>query len=100
MGTRKSTNGRHLPETGQSKWPTSVRQVPGGRRTTIFYGCGNAPSANRGWIDPDDGTLFPALTPAPVLPTKVGLERVMGIEPTWPAWKAGALPLSYTRTQS
>ncbi len=21
----------------------------------------------------------------------------MGIEPTWPAWKAGALPLSYTR---
>src|SRR5215468_7789859 len=28
----------------------------------------------------------------------IGLERVMGIEPTWPAWKAGALPLSYTRT--
>ncbi len=27
------------------------------------------------------------------------LERVMGIEPTWPAWKAGALPLSYTRTE-
>ena len=26
-----------------------------------------------------------------------GVERVMGIEPTWPAWKAGALPLSYTR---
>ena len=25
------------------------------------------------------------------------LERVMGIEPTWPAWKAGALPLCYTR---
>src|SRR5262245_21404921 len=24
-------------------------------------------------------------------------QRVMGIEPTWPAWKAGALPLSYTR---
>ena len=24
-------------------------------------------------------------------------ERVMGIEPTQPAWKAGALPLSYTR---
>ena len=28
-----------------------------------------------------------------------GLERVMGIEPTWPAWKAGALPLSYTRNE-
>ncbi len=25
------------------------------------------------------------------------LERVVGIEPTWPAWKAGTLPLSYTR---
>ena len=23
----------------------------------------------------------------------------MGIEPTYPAWKAGALPLSYTRKQ-
>ena len=27
------------------------------------------------------------------------VERVMGIEPTWPAWKAGALPLSYTRLE-
>ena len=26
------------------------------------------------------------------------MERVMGIEPTCPAWKAGALPLSYTRS--
>jgi hypothetical protein len=26
-----------------------------------------------------------------------GLERVTGIEPAPPAWKAGALPLSYTR---
>ena len=25
------------------------------------------------------------------------LERVTGIEPAWPAWKAGTLPLSYTR---
>ena len=25
------------------------------------------------------------------------MERVMGIEPTWPAWKAGVLPLNYTR---
>ncbi len=28
------------------------------------------------------------------------VERVMGIEPTQPAWKAGALPLSYTRKRS
>ena len=27
----------------------------------------------------------------------VKVERVGGIEPPWPAWKAGALPLSYTR---
>ena len=26
------------------------------------------------------------------------LERVMGIGPTYPAWKAGVLPLNYTRT--
>ena len=25
-------------------------------------------------------------------------QRVMGIEPTCPAWKAGVLPLNYTRT--
>jgi hypothetical protein len=30
-------------------------------------------------------------------PVGAALERVMGIEPTPPAWKAGALPLSYTR---
>ena len=27
----------------------------------------------------------------------VFLERVMGVEPTRPAWKAGILPLNYTR---
>ena len=27
-------------------------------------------------------------------------ERVMGIEPTYPAWKAGVLPMNYTRTSS
>ena len=30
---------------------------------------------------------------------RVDMERVMGIEPTLPAWKAGALPLSYTRME-
>ena len=25
------------------------------------------------------------------------VERVMGIEPTYPAWKAGVLPMNYTR---
>ena len=27
------------------------------------------------------------------------MERVMGIEPTYSAWKAAALPLCYTRTR-
>ena len=37
-----------------------------------------------------------------VLPTTFPkiLERVKGIEPSQPAWKAGALPLSYTRDKS
>ena len=30
-------------------------------------------------------------------PTPFRMERVMGIEPTRPAWKAGILPLNYTR---
>ena len=28
------------------------------------------------------------------------MERVRGIEPPYPAWEAGALPLSYTRGDS
>ena len=30
-------------------------------------------------------------------PISLNLERVKGIEPSQPAWKAGTLPLSYTR---
>ena len=30
-------------------------------------------------------------------PCVVGLERVMGIEPTFKAWEALVLPLNYTR---
>ena len=30
----------------------------------------------------------------------IRMERVMGIGPTRPAWKAGILPLNYTRTRS
>ena len=50
------------------------------------------------------GTLKGIRTPDPLLrrqmlyPTELSaLERVMGIEPTRPAWKAGILPLNYTR---
>lgn len=27
------------------------------------------------------------------------VERLMGVGPTWPAWEAGALPLSYRRSR-
>ena len=35
-----------------------------------------------------------------VMGLRPAVERVTGIEPAWPAWKAGALPLSYTRTSA
>ena len=50
------------------------------------------------------GALGGTRTPDPLLrrqllypPELQTLERVMGIEPTRPAWKAGVLPLNYTR---
>ena len=43
--------------------------------------------------------LYPAELLAHIWPEELRgiLERVMGIEPTRPAWKAGILPLNYTR---
>ena len=44
--------------------------------------------------------LYPAELQAPIYRPPDGvatMERVMGIEPTQPAWKAGVLPLNYTR---
>ena len=45
--------------------------------------------------------LYPAELLAHINPRQpllfMALERVMGIEPTYPAWKAGVLPLNYTR---
>ncbi len=47
----------------------------------------------------------PSPTPEPArvlraVRTTLRVERVKGIEPSSPAWKAGALPLSYTRADS
>ena len=52
------------------------------------------------------GTPEGTRTPGPLLRRQLlyppelqaHMERVMGIEPTRPAWKAGILPLNYTRT--
>src|SRR3954451_24578064 len=43
--------------------------------------------------------LLQSLSSLPARPSglRLRVERVTGIEPAWPAWKAGALPLSYTR---
>ena len=43
------------------------------------------------------GDPFTGDCPVPKDPSKKGLERVMGIEPTCSAWKADILPLNYTR---
>ena len=48
---------------------------------------------------PDPRLRRPLLYPAE-LQTHLSVhteKRVMGIEPTYPAWKAGVLPLNYTR---
>jgi hypothetical protein len=56
---------------------------------------------------PDPRLRRPLLYPAELRthmilykPVSADLKRVMGIEPTYPAWKAGVLPLNYTRTKS
>ena len=43
---------------------------------------------------PDPRLRRPLLYPTELL---THTKRVMGIEPTYPAWKAGVLPLNYTR---
>ena len=47
----------------------------------------------KGIRTPDPRLRRPLLYPAELWTQK----RVMGIEPTYPAWKAGVLPLNYTR---
>ena len=41
--------------------------------------------------------LYPAELQAQIKLVRGTMERVMGIGPTQPAWKAGVLPLNYTR---
>ena len=64
------------------------------------------PNVLEGIRTPDPRLRRPLLYPAE-LRTHIQMDvktcfadfkRVMGIEPTYPAWKAGVLPLNYTRT--
>ena len=54
-------------------------------------------SGERTGIRTPDTRLRRALLYPAELCTHFNLERVKGIEPSQPAWKAGTLPLSYTR---
>ena len=56
-------------------------------------------SVPEGIRTPDPRLRRPLLYPAELQTHALFSEkRVMGIEPTYPAWKAGVLPLNYTRT--
>ena len=65
----------------------------------------NPPLANANAKNQKRGTPGGTRTPGPLLRRQLlyppelqaHMERVMGIEPTRPAWKAGILPLNYTR---
>ena len=51
---------------------------------------------------PDPRLRRPLLYPAELQTRmrRAGTKQVMGIEPTYPAWKAGVLPLNYTCRQN
>jgi hypothetical protein len=92
---RDERAGRVRPDRG----PGELRQrcVPGRRGRRRRCGRGGGPGPN--------GTLMartPTAAPShdregPPFLLVIGVERATGIEPAWPAWKAGALPLSYAR---
>ena len=61
----------------------------------------NLTNVPEGIRTPDPRLRRPLLYPAELrthnLMRIAQVKRVMGIEPTYPAWKAGVLPLNYTR---
>ena len=61
------------------------------RANQLRYTHHNVPEGIR---TPDPRLRRPLLYPTELL---THTKRVMGIEPTYPAWKAGVLPLNYTR---
>ena len=65
------------------------------RSNQLRYTHHNVPEGIR---TPDPRLRRPLLYPAELQTHALFSEkRVMGIEPTYPAWKAGVLPLNYTR---
>ena len=83
-----ATGGVHETE-GSRRTPVDIRASPIGHFAKEIFG---------GSSDEGQGCRFARSTHAARLGLRnVNVERVTGIEPAWPAWKAGALPLSYTR---
>ena len=66
----------HIPFLSRPKGGSAAGGTPGGTRTP-------GPLLRRQLLYPPE--------------LQAHMERVMGIEPTRPAWKAGILPLNYTR---
>ena len=88
----------HVPDAGmlwkQLKSRGSRRLGTGGGPAV---GCESSRSANPTATRSASAAPSHATDTRHCRPGHRGCERVTGIEPAWPAWKAGALPLSYTR---
>ena len=90
------------------RWESNPR--PPGPQSDALTDCATpAIGAPEGIRTPDTrlrrAVLYPAELQAHIVPAESPmpshiLERVMGIGPTRPAWKAGVLPLNYTRITS
>ena len=81
---------------------SATRRAPPGRRAVLMPG--RTPSSLRqNPKTPHVAALLVSVSTPPDFELgtrnlgRLLLERAMGIEPTWPAWKAGTLPLSYAR---
>ena len=62
----------------------------------MFFKLEKEKRARRARLVPEEG-LEPSRTCVRQILSLL-MERAKGIEPSWPAWKAGTLPLSYART--
>src|SRR6056297_2540537 len=86
---------------GLGGWGYWTRTSECRSQSPVPYRLGESPSYGvpTGIRTPDTRLRRPLLYPTELWAQliKVELERVKGIEPSQPAWKAGALPLSYTR---
>ena len=67
------------------------------KRAPRFARCGENRRALAGQMQCENPRISEDFVAFPGCCGKGGLERVKGIEPSYSAWEAAALPLSYTR---